>query len=140
MKPGAKINPFTYGSKLIGYRLVMEEKNQNSDMFKVPKTIVEIPKNNEAKWKTAPEYQITNKIPIESARNILIMTSWRFGSTFLGDLLNHYPGVFYSFEPLHYLSRKVRIVHFESWNKIFGQFSTLSQRYNIPRSKQIQSF
>ena len=131
MKPGAKINPFTYGSKLIGYRLVMEEKNQNSDMFKVPKTIVEIPKNNEAKWRTAPEYQITNKIPIESARNILIMTSWRFGSTFLGDLLNHYPGVFYSFEPLHYLSRKVRIVHFESWNKIFGQFSTLSKRYKI---------
>ena len=139
MKPGAKINPFTYGSKLIGYRLVMEEKNQNSDYFKVPKTIVEIPKI-EAKWKTAPEYQITNKIPIESARNVLIMTSWRFGSTFLGDLLNHYPGVFYSFEPLHYLSRKVRIVHFESWNKIFGQFSTLSQRYNITKSNQIQSF
>ena len=86
----------------------MEEKNQNSDYFKVPKAIVEIPKI-EAKWKTAPEYQITNKIPIESARNILIMTSWRFGSTFLGDLLNHYPGVFYTFEPLHYLSRKVRI-------------------------------
>ena len=117
----------------------MEEKNQNSDYFKVPKTIVEIPKI-EAKWKTAPEYQITNKIPLESARNVLIMTSWRFGSTFLGDLLNHYPGVFYSFEPLHYLSRKVRIVHFESWNKIFGQFSTLSQRYNIPKSNQFQSF
>jgi hypothetical protein len=31
--------------------------------------------------------------------------SWRSGSTFLGDILNHYPGVFYSFEPLHYLSR-----------------------------------
>ena len=31
-------------------------------------------------------------------------TTWRSGSTFLGDLLNHYPGVFYYFEPLHYFS------------------------------------
>ena len=34
----------------------------------------------------------------------LVATTWRSGSTFLGDLLNHYPGVFYYFEPLHYYS------------------------------------
>eukprot|EP00092_Neocalanus_flemingeri_P013102 GFUD01014118.1.p1 GENE.GFUD01014118.1~~GFUD01014118.1.p1 ORF type:complete len:403 (+),score=101.21 GFUD01014118.1:308-1516(+) len=43
-------------------------------------------------------------VPVESARQILIATTWRSGSTFLGDLLNHYPGVFYFFEPLHYYS------------------------------------
>ena len=36
--------------------------------------------------------------------NILrLATTWRSGSTFLGDLLNHYPGSFYYFEPLHYI-------------------------------------
>ena len=33
---------------------------------------------------------------------ILIVSSWRSGSTFLGDLLNSFPGTFYYFEPLHY--------------------------------------
>ena len=33
---------------------------------------------------------------------ILIVSSWRSGSTFLGDLLNAFPGTFYYFEPLHY--------------------------------------
>jgi len=35
-------------------------------------------------------------------RKILIVSSWRSGSTFLGDLLNAFPGTFYYFEPLHY--------------------------------------
>jgi len=38
-------------------------------------------------------------------RQILIATSYRSGSSFLGELLNHYPGTFYYFEPLHYYSR-----------------------------------
>ena len=33
---------------------------------------------------------------------ILIVSSWRSGSTFLGDLLNAFPGTFFYFEPLHY--------------------------------------
>ena len=36
-------------------------------------------------------------------------TTWRSGSTFLGDLLNHYPGVFYYFEPLHYYAHMSEI-------------------------------
>lgn len=36
------------------------------------------------------------------ARHVLIVTSFRSGSTFLGDLLNRYPGTFYTFEPLRY--------------------------------------
>jgi hypothetical protein len=43
------------------------------------------------------------------ARHILIATSYRSGSTFLGDLLSRYPGTFYSFEPLHYTIRKYAI-------------------------------
>ena len=50
------------------------------------------------------EVRVGNKVPVESARQILVATTWRSGSTFLGDLLNHYPGVFYFFEPLHYYS------------------------------------
>ena len=40
-------------------------------------------------------------------RNILIATSWRSGSSFLGELLAQYPGTFYYFEPLHYYAQKV---------------------------------
>jgi len=47
---------------------------------------------------------VGQNIPVESARQILIATTWRSGSTFLGDLLNHYKGTFYYFEPLHYYS------------------------------------
>ena len=42
-------------------------------------------------------------LSISDRRNILIVTTWRSGSTFLGDILKAYPGTFYSFEPLHSL-------------------------------------
>jgi hypothetical protein len=29
-------------------------------------------------------------------------SSFRSGSTFLSDILNHYPGTFYTFEPFYY--------------------------------------
>merc|ERR1719420_191885 len=59
------------------------------------------------KSKANPIWSISNCsvgqiIPREKMRKILILTTWRSGSTFLGDLLNHYPGTFYFFEPLHY--------------------------------------
>ena len=47
-------------------------------------------------------YHLGEEIPPTHAKKILIVTTWRSGSTFLGDLLNHYPGTWYSFEPLHY--------------------------------------
>ena len=43
----------------------------------------------------------------DQVRNILIATSYRSGSTFLGELLNQFPGTFYYFEPLHYYSQKM---------------------------------
>jgi len=39
-----------------------------------------------------------------TSSQILIATTWRSGSSFLGDLLQHYPGSFYSFEPIHFQS------------------------------------
>ena len=48
--------------------------------------------------------KIGEKIPVTSARHVLIATSWRSGSSFLGELLNQQPGAFYYFEPLHYYS------------------------------------
>ena len=52
----------------------------------------------------APGFHVGDKLPPKFVRQVLIATTWRSGSTFLGDLINHYPGVFYSFEPLHFNS------------------------------------
>ena len=50
----------------------MEQKTKDSSLFmKTPKSLVEIPKFA-AKWKISPEYKISDKIPTENARNILI--------------------------------------------------------------------
>ena len=35
--------------------------------------------------------------------NVMVVTSWRSGSTLIGELLNSYPKSFYSYEPLHHL-------------------------------------
>ncbi|KAF2361577.1 Sulfotransferase domain [Trinorchestia longiramus] len=42
----------------------------------------------------------------DKVKRILVLTTWRSGSTFLGDIFNAYPGTFYSFEPLHQLLQK----------------------------------
>merc|ERR1712088_831920 len=52
--------------------------------------------------------KVGQKVATESSRQILVATTWRSGSTFLGDLLNHNPGVFYYFEPLHYYSQMTK--------------------------------
>jgi len=48
-------------------------------------------------------------VPRSSAKNILILSTWRSGSTFLGDIFNAYPGTFYSFEPLHPIISSSRV-------------------------------
>jgi len=47
--------------------------------------------------------RVGTSLNTNQTKQILIATTWRSGSTFLGDLLNHYPGSFYYFEPLHYI-------------------------------------
>ena len=49
-------------------------------------------------------FKVGEKIPAKNSRQVLIATTWRSGSSFFGDLINHYPGAFYSFEPLHFNS------------------------------------
>ena len=39
----------------------------------------------------------------KSEKNVMVVTSWRSGSTLIGELLNSYPNSFYSYEPLHHL-------------------------------------
>lgn len=38
-------------------------------------------------------------------KRILIVSTWRTGSSFLGELIQSAPGVFYSYEPLHFFDR-----------------------------------
>ncbi|CAL4080635.1 unnamed protein product, partial [Meganyctiphanes norvegica] len=42
----------------------------------------------------------TNKI-----HRVVLVSMWRSGSSFVGDLLSSFPGTFYTYEPLHYLSQ-----------------------------------
>lgn len=43
-----------------------------------------------------------NKNTSTSIRKILIVSTWRTGSSFLGEIIQSHPGVFYSYEPLHF--------------------------------------
>ena len=52
-------------------------------------------------------HRVGDVIPTADSRHTLILTTWRSGSTFLGDLLNQYPGTFYYFEPLHYYANNI---------------------------------
>jgi len=47
---------------------------------------------------------VGEQVPSNFVRKIIIATTWRSGSSFLGELINQYPGTFYYFEPLHYYS------------------------------------
>ena len=52
-------------------------------------------------------------IPSSEAHNILIVTRSRSGSSFLGDLLNRYPGTFYTYEPLSILDNFITFFNFD---------------------------
>ena len=41
-------------------------------------------------------------------KNVLLMAYWRTGSTYFGQLLGHYPKTYYTYEPIHTFSNKVR--------------------------------
>lgn len=52
----------------------------------------------------APPGNEQNAFPAPKKR-ILIVTTWRSGSTFLGEIFHSLPGVFYSYEPMYYFER-----------------------------------
>ena len=109
-------HPFTYAKHLIQSRLKLELLNGTDLHESKPKTklsIQEIEDKLEIKIndlnKSEENSDISNlgaSITPAKARHVLVATTWRSGSTFLGDLLNRYPGTFYSFEPLHYIDHK----------------------------------
>jgi len=108
--------PFTYAKNLIKFRLALEFGNgtdlhQTTTKTKLPlQGVVDRIKSKpiyvNLGERSKDVFNIGETIHPNKARHILIATTWRSGSTFLGDLLNRYPGTFYSFEPLHYIDHK----------------------------------
>ena len=65
-------------------------------------------------------YNLGQTIPPSEARHILLTSSFgRSGSSFLGQMLSHYPGTFYSFEPEHVTYRTPK--HFDKIPDIVPQ-------------------
>ncbi|XP_059093759.1 carbohydrate sulfotransferase 1-like [Tigriopus californicus] len=102
-------NPLFFGAQHVKARLDREiKKGEDASKYlavasKEPPNfnvtnaaLIETTKGNDA------VYHVGDKIPPENARQILIATTWRSGSSFTGDIFRHYPGTYYSFEPLHY--------------------------------------
>jgi len=102
--PGKESRPMTYGLNVARSRLNYEFSD-SKDSIKanaVQKRIPKFDSTNANIMDIVGNIDVGRNVPVESARQILIATTWRSGSTFLGDLLNHYKGTFYYFEPLHY--------------------------------------
>ena len=67
----------------------------------------------------------TAKETTPKTKNVIVVTSWRSGSTLMGELLNSYPHSFFSFEPLSLLGG--------------GGFTNPSQARAYDDNNQIQS-
>ena len=65
-------------------------------------------------------YNLGKPIPPSAARHVLLTSSFgRSGSSFIGQMLSHYPGTFYSFEPEHVAYRTPK--HFDKIPDILQQ-------------------
>ncbi|XP_042206391.1 putative mediator of RNA polymerase II transcription subunit 26 isoform X2 [Homarus americanus] len=49
------------------------------------------------------------KVSPSQVRRVIIVSTWRSGSSYLGDLLRAYPGTFFSYEPLHHLLKNLHL-------------------------------
>eukprot|EP00095_Tigriopus_kingsejongensis_P001704 maker-scaffold802_size95064-snap-gene-0.15 protein:Tk01704 transcript:maker-scaffold802_size95064-snap-gene-0.15-mRNA-1 annotation:"carbohydrate sulfotransferase 1" len=102
-------NPLYFGTQHIKERLNEEFKNPES-VNKLKDLSEKTPANFDPKKAEAiatvkgnhQPLHVGDRIAPNHARQILLSTTWRSGSSFFGDLLSRYPGTFYSFEPLHY--------------------------------------
>ena len=107
-RPGTNSQPIRHGLRYTLARLNLEfspdeEMAVNANTGKRAPAFV---KSRANVMMTAGEgVRVGEKVALEAQRQVLVATTWRSGSTFLGDLLNHYPGVFYYFEPLHYYAQ-----------------------------------
>ena len=61
--------------------------------------------NKNSKFQTVVNFKAQEiEIKRTDTKYILILSTWRSGSTFLGELLAQFPNTYYSYEPIHYLS------------------------------------
>ena len=106
-QPGKLSKPVTFGLNIAKARLNYEFSDMKDAIrANVPqKKIADFDSSKANTMDIVGNIAVGQNVPVESARQILIATTWRSGSTFLGDLLNHYKGTFYYFEPLHYYSK-----------------------------------
>jgi len=105
-EPGKLSKPVTFGLNIAKARLNYEFSDVK-DAIRANTPQKRVPDFDSSKaniMDIVGNIPVGQDVPVESARQILIATTWRSGSTFLGDLLNHYKGTFYYFEPLHYYS------------------------------------
>lgn len=110
-KPGKNSAPVRYGVAYALARLNLEFSEDETEAIEANTRKKVVPfKAEEANVMevAGAGVKVGQKVATESSRQILVATTWRSGSTFLGDLLNHNPGVFYYFEPLHYYSQMTK--------------------------------
>jgi len=107
-KPGEDSPPLNYGVNVTLTRLNMEFSEEAAAVSKANTGYKVMPSFDSEEANTMEivgNVRVGSRVPVHSARHVIVLTTWRSGSTFLGDLLNHYKGVFYYFEPLHYYSK-----------------------------------
>ena len=107
-KPGEDSPPLNYGVNVTLTRLNMEFSEEAAAVSKANTGYKVMPSFDREEANTMEivgNVRVGSRVPVHSARHVIVLTTWRSGSTFLGDLLNHYKGVFYYFEPLHYYSK-----------------------------------
>jgi len=111
-KPGQNSAPVRYGIASALARLNLEFSEDETEAIEANTRKKVVPfKEAEANVMevAGAGVKVGQKVATESSRQILVATTWRSGSTFLGDLLNTgNPGVFYYFEPLHYYSQMTK--------------------------------
>ena len=59
-------------------------------------------------------------VDIKVKKNVLLVAYWRTGSTYFGQLLGHYPKTYYSYEPIHTFSNRVRLTKNLAFMKIIA--------------------
>ena len=104
--PGKQSEPLQYAVKTIltiMNKEMSDDNNNVTDIHKIKSPDFRLSKANKIQF-IVGKHTVGDVIPTQHSRQTLILTTWRSGSTFLGDLLNQYPGSFYFFEPLHYYS------------------------------------
>ena len=126
------------------YQEIVNQKLQKTSTLKGRSTSTQITKKTEEAMlfgdmnvtvgeKQKSSYRLSNPIPSSEARNILIVTRGRSGSSFLGSLIAQHPGTFYSFEPLNW-SRIKEIKNYEI--KTMEQNNLLRQVFNCVPEKE----